>query len=326
MVQNSKKDKSNGSFSSMGEIMQNLSSELEQGGKGPKKLIFSARLFSVCGMPIHRQVKIMIDPETNEKVEQEILIWEKQAGHYKFTIEASPKHGLPFGVYARYIQIWIDTEILKRRAEFEANPQNMLFELGETLNEFIRKIDASEQGYVRKQIAEQWIRLAKSAFQLDVVSGKTKSEPGYAFAPERLFQWEKGNEDALKSLVYINKNYIKEVLAHRVPLDFEIIKDLQGSALGLDFYRWLAYRAFTLKAPLYLTHEDLVGQFCSTQKDARQTVKELKKFLKRIKKKWAVKAEFTPGKNRYVKGQFVFRPGSPPVLPKLILNGKKKNG
>ena len=131
------------------------------------------------------------------------------------------------------------------------------------------------------------------------------------------YWWDAKQHDApvlWDSKVELGEKFFQEIIAHPIPLDLTTLKALKRSPLGLDLYRWLVYRTFTLKAPLRLSWRQLYRQFGSNPakaSDAR-TVHDFRKDclreLKKINRAWPDLLYAT------VKGGLVLSP-SPPRIP-----------
>ena len=63
------------------------------------------------------------------------------------------------------------------------------------------------------------------------------------------------------SKIYLGEAFFNEIIRAPVPLDMNILKALKRSSLGLDWYLWLTYRTFALRAPLRLSWRQLYRQF-----------------------------------------------------------------
>ena len=55
------------------------------------------------------------------------------------------------------------------------------------------------------------------------------------------------------SKIQLGPEFFNEVINRPVPLNMNALAALKRSALGLDFYLWLVYRTFALRAPLRLS-------------------------------------------------------------------------
>ena len=94
----------------------------------------------------------------------------------------------------------------------------------------------------------------------------TWAEAGISsFVADRTELWwneRKPDESTLwESKIYLSEPFFNEIIRHPVPLDMNTLTALKRCSLGLDLYLWLAYRTFTLRAPLRLTWKQVYRQF-----------------------------------------------------------------
>ena len=78
------------------------------------------------------------------------------------------------------------------------------------------------------------------------------------------FWWDERKPDEYSlwdSKIELGEKLFNEIIQHPVPLDMNILAALKRSALGLDFYLWLNYRIFALRAPLRLSWRQVYRQF-----------------------------------------------------------------
>ena len=105
-------------------------------------------------------------------------------------------------------------------------------------------------------------------------------------------QAQAGERLGWESKVELGEKFFQEIIQHSVPLDLNILKAMKRSSLGIDFYLWLTYRAFTLKRPLRLSWERLYRQFGvkPAQEGDNRTVQAFRtdclRELKKIKLAW----------------------------------------
>ena len=102
-------------------------------------------------------------------------------------------------------------------------------------------------------------------------------------------------------------DYVTQVV---YPLDWDILRALRRSALGVDLYVWLAYRVFTLKEPVIISWEQLHWQMGHTYDDSKNFARRAKRELKRIKLVWPKLEYETP------RGRLILRPSEPSITPK----------
>ena len=117
------------------------------------------------------------------------------------------------------------------------------------------------------------------------------------------------------SKIRLGEDFFNEVINRPVPLDMNTLAALKRSALGLDFYLWLVYRTFALRAPLRLSWPTLYSQFGAdpNKADNRRTVDDFRKDslreLKKIKLAWPDLHYAT------AKGVLILFPSKPSIAP-----------
>ena len=78
------------------------------------------------------------------------------------------------------------------------------------------------------------------------------------------YWWDERKPDEpvqFDSKIELGEKFFNEIIQHPVPLNMNALAALKRSALGLDFYLWLVYRTFPLRAPLWLSWPSLYRQF-----------------------------------------------------------------
>ena len=118
-----------------------------------------------------------------------------------------------------------------------------------------------------------------------------------------------------ESKIYLGEQFFNEIIRHPVPLDMNTLKALKRSSLGLDLYLWLAYRTFTLRAPLRLPWRHLYRQFGADPAKAgdKRTVDNFRtKALRELKK---IKLAWPELNYATAKGVLIVSPSTPSVLP-----------
>ena len=121
--------------------------------------------------------------------------------------------------------------------------------------------------------------------------------------------------ESVESKIYLGEQFFNEIIRHPVPLDMNTLKALKRSSLGLDFYLWLAYRTFTLRAPLRLSWRHLYRQFGADPAKAgdKRTVDNFRtKALRELKK---IKMAWPELNYATAKGVLIVSPSTPSVLP-----------
>ena len=132
------------------------------------------------------------------------------------------------------------------------------------------------------------------------------------------FWWDERKPDDRSlwdSKIRLGEDLFNEIIQHPVPLDMNTLAALKRSALGLDFYLWLNYRNFALRAPLRLSWRALYRQFGADPAKAsdKRTVDNFRtdslRELKKIKMAWPDLHYAT------AKGVLILFPSKPAIAP-----------
>src|ERR1035441_2747424 len=135
-------------------------------------------------------------------------------------------------------------------------------------------------------------------------SGPTASS-AVADRTELWWDYKKPEQQTLwQSRIHLGEAFFNEIIAHPVPLDMRILKEMKRSSLGLDLYMWLSYKTFTLysqgKKPERLSWERLYMQFGADPARAgdkyviRDFRKDVLRELKKLKVCWPALNYATP--------------------------------
>ena len=288
---------------------------------------FSSKLF-MSGGPLDR-------PKPDQ------LCWKVERGPFFYEMRADPKYGLPWGVYGRLIQIWIDTQIIRdsetnwnsalQEIEMESVGGGLLkgrlkLSLGTSLSKWLSNLGLDTGGKTMRAVANNWERMAS----IKLAGGHTPVAPRYnksisedmmsffselgndAF-PLCLYTsfWWKTNERNIQdeaslwdSFIILNpiyKNFVNKFRA--IPMDDAVLAVVRESPLAIDFYRWLRHREHAGQ-PFSVELNQLLLEFGIHATNPTRYKTLLKSYLERIKTVWKVGARFTDG-NRGTPAKFM---------------------
>ena len=238
---------------------------------------FMARLMALCSRP-----------RTNPG---DRLQYKRINGPYKLIMIAGGDNKLPFGNIPRLLLAWLCTEAVRT--------QKRELILGNSLSVFMRKLGMEDRSGSargdRTRLRNQMKRLFHCQIELIY-----ECEHGEQFMASRIADrgelwWDpKRPEEPMlwESKIELGEKFFNEIIRHPVPLDMNTLKALKRSSLGLDWYMWLAYRTFALRAPLRLSWRQLYRQFGVDPAKAndKNTVNRFRthalRELKKIKLAW----------------------------------------
>ena len=192
---------------------------------------FMARLLTLCSLP-------RTDPGSR-------LQYKRQNGPYKLIMIAGGDNKLPFGNLPRLVLAWVSTEAVRTRSRELV--------LGNSLLAFMRQLGmTSNSGGTRgdrTRLRNQLDRLFNSHVQLiyETPGHKITASSAVADRTELWWDYRTPEQDTLwESRVHLGEAFFNEIIAHPIPIDMRILKEMRRSSLGLDLYMWLTFKTFKL--------------------------------------------------------------------------------
>jgi Plasmid encoded RepA protein len=276
---------------------------------------FMTRLLKLCSLP-------RTDPGDR-------LQYIRRNGPYKLVMIAGGDNKLPFGNLPRLLLAWVCTQAKKNHDANPDHPERRKLYLGTSFAAFMEQLgiknDSGGSRGDRTRLRKQIDRLFNAHLDLIYEDDQGKFTTGGRIAPKTLLWWDYHNPDQQslwKSWVEIGEELFNEIIAHPVPLDMNILKELRRSSLGLDLYMWLSYKTFYLytqkRKPDRLSWPRLYIQFGAdpSKADDSRTVDDFRKDalreLKKLKLAWPALNYDTP------KGYLEIRPCAPSIPPKAL--------
>ena len=258
---------------------------------------FMARTMALCSLP-----------RTNPGNR---LQYKRVNGPYTLIMTATGDHKLPYGNLPRLLMAWLSTEAVRT--------QSREISLGDSLAEFMRTLGIyNSGGQPQTRLRNQMDRLFNASVRLIYEDEHGKQFIASHIADRGEFWWDERKPDEYSlwdSKIELGEKLFNEIIQHPVPLDMNILAALKRSALGLDFYLWLVYRTFALRAPLRLSWPTLYRQFGTDPNKAEdnRTVQAFRtdslRELKKIKLAW-------PDLNyATAKGVLILYPSKPTIAP-----------
>ena len=200
---------------------------------GQKSLAFTSRPFVLCGLPVRR-------PPAGQ------LLYERRNGSFVLQITGHPNFGLPFG-QDRLVPIFLATLAVRQKS------QTIRFRSGaEMLDTFGMAKGGKE--YRRLMAAFERIFGATMFFGSDGQTAKARvvHRARFNFLREATIWYERRSHDRLddepfENVITLSDEFYREIMAHPIPTDLDIVKILAPSPAVLDLFVWLSYRYFTAK-------------------------------------------------------------------------------
>ena len=271
--------------------------QLVSASEADPDLGFMARTMALCSLP-----------RTNPGNR---IRYTRQNGPYTLYMTAGGGNKLPFGNLPRLILAWVSTEAVRT--------QSREIVLGKSFSEFMRTLGVySSGGRDRTRLRNQMRRLFNAHVQLVYEDERGEASVSSSVADRTEFWWNERKPDERvlwDSKIRLGEDFFNEIIQHPVPLNMNTLAALKRSPLGLDFYLWLVYRTFALRAPLRLSWPTLYRQFGAEPDKAgdNRTVQAFRtdslRELKKIKLAWPELNYAT------AKGVLILYPSTPAIAP-----------
>ena len=258
---------------------------------------FMARTMALCSLP-----------RTNPGDQHQ---YKRKNGPYTLIMSVTGNYKLPFGNLPRLLLGWVCSEAVRT--------QSRELVLGDSLAEFMRTLGIyNSGGQPQTRLRNQMNRLFNASVRLVYKNEHGEATVSSSVADRTEFWWNerKPDEPSLwESKIRLGEDFFNEIIQHPVPLDMNILAALKRSALGLDFYLWLNYRIFALRAPLWLSWPSLYRQFGANPTKANDKLiinnfrTDSLRELKKIKLAWPDLHYAT------AKGVLILYPSKPAIAP-----------
>jgi hypothetical protein len=173
--------------------------------------------------------------------------------------------GLPYGSYARFILLFLQSEAIRTRSRE--------IELGRSMRAWLGNMGLSVGGTTYRLINEQAKRISscRLTFFADRAGQEMRSQGGFVKTaitmasmlgdqPERLWQ------DA----VLLDEDFYRALCDHPVPLSETALRAIGPRSMTIDVYIWLAYRLHSLSRETDVGWPALFAQFGAGYRVLRQ--------------------------------------------------------
>ena len=159
--------------------------------------------------------------------------------------------GVPFGAYARVLQISVGSECLERGSRD--------IELGETAYDVLRRLRLPDGGKVANSVLGQLERIAHCR-----VSFRIGSDAKGFVINDRIveaFEYDTDNSRPFIKRLRLSQAYYDSLRKHPVAIDRDAVGRIRNSAMALDVYCWLCYRLPALEEEIPISWTALRAQF-----------------------------------------------------------------
>jgi replication initiator protein len=163
--------------------------------------------------------------------------------------------GLPYGSYARYILLFLQSEAVKTRSRE--------IELGRSMRKWLGLMGLSIGGTTYRMANEQARRI--SGCTLNFFLGRGDRElmrrGGFVDGSITMTDVLSDQPSLWQERVLLNEEFYRALVEHPVPVSETALKAIGPRSLVIDVYIWLAYRLHALKKDVEISWPALHAQF-----------------------------------------------------------------
>jgi hypothetical protein len=188
------------------------------------------------------------------------LVWRREGHNLTLLIE-SGRHrsgkalGLPYGSYARFILLFLQTEAIRTGSRE--------IELGRSMRVWLGSMGLSIGGTTYRLVNEQATRISgcRLTFYADRDRRELMRHGGFVDGAISM----QGNSDDQPALwqerVVLNEEFYRALREHPVPVSEAALRAIGPRSMVIDIYIWLAYRLHALRKDVEVSWPAVYGQF-----------------------------------------------------------------
>src|SRR5689334_18556499 len=188
------------------------------------------------------------------------LTWKREGPNLKLVIQSGVDGnekplGLPYGSYARYILLFLQSEAVKTRSRD--------IQLGRSMRVWLGTMGLSIGGTTYRMANEQARRISGCTLNFFADQGNRELMRRGGFVDGAITMTDVlSNQPSLwQERVLLNEEFYKALITHPVPLSESALKAIGPRSMVLDIYIWLAYRLHALKKNVEIGWPALHAQF-----------------------------------------------------------------
>ncbi len=185
--------------------------------------------------------------------------WRREG--YNFTMlitsgvdRAGTPLGLPFGSYARFILLFLQSEAIRTGSRE--------VELGRSMRAWLGSMGLSIGGKTYKQVTDQARRISGCTLTFYADRQGTELMRRAGFVDGAINLTDIGEQPSLwQERVLLNEEFFRALREHPVPLSEAALRAIGPRSMVIDTYIWLAYRLHALKRDVEVGWPALYAQF-----------------------------------------------------------------
>ena len=191
---------------------------------------------------------------------QSELVWKRDGHNLTMLIESGRDRsgkpvGLPYGSYARFILLFLQSEAIKTGSRE--------VELGRSMRVWLGTMGLSIGGTTYKLVNEQARRISGCSltFFADRAGAQIKSRGGFVKTEITMHNVVGEQPSLWQDRVLLDEDFFRALREHPVPLSESALRAIGPRSMVIDVYIWLAYRLHALRRDVEVGWPALYGQF-----------------------------------------------------------------
>ena len=201
-----------------------------------KKTLYLPRYFINMTLP-HRKVRG--------------ITFRRRNGSQTLKLQADDEIGLPYGVYARLVLIYVTSQrVFTKEREFK---------LGASWSKFLADMQIYKDGEKVQAVKEQLKRLCATTYRIIDSRKVNKFQKDESISQMLVAEKWMRSKDGVE--VTLSPGFFMMTGDSVVPLESDIVRKLRRSPLTLDLYAWLSCRLYVLEKATTIPWKSLENQF-----------------------------------------------------------------
>jgi hypothetical protein len=192
---------------------------------------------------------------------QQSTTWRREGHNLTLVLQAGIDRnekniGLPYGSYARYILLFLQSEAIRTRSRE--------IELGRSMRVWLgSKMGLSIGGSTYKKVSEQARRISGCTltFFADRDGAQIKSRGGFVKTEITMTNVIGDQPSLWQDRVLLDEDFFRALSEHPVPVSETALRAIGPRSMVIDIYIWLAYRLHALKKDVEVSWTALFSQF-----------------------------------------------------------------
>lgn len=191
---------------------------------------------------------------------QTATTWRREGHNLTLVLQAGvDRHeksiGLPYGSYARFILLFLQTEAIRTGSRE--------IELGGSMNRWLGSMGLSSGGKTYRLVSEQARRISgcRLTFFADRHGHEIRSQGGFVKTAISMSGMLGDQPGLWQDKVLLDEDFYRALREHPVPLSESALRAIGPRSMVIDVYIWLAYRLHALRRDVEVGWPALHAQF-----------------------------------------------------------------